>query len=188
VDGVLFGMYARDQYRTCHLLTADCQGNQLRRDLNITVAPDGSGNWRLPIYWPIVLRYVSAPVLCIVFSFGYPVFIAVRNDPLHIFGFTCAHLVVVTVIFAYIVPRSLDVLVPAKRHEEGVRQYAPQVLCGLDDIRVSQGIEAGTHASGSGQDSNSDAEKKDGAATAEYGYGWGFAAATETGEANTAMR
>ena len=83
---------------------------------------------------------------------------AVRNDPLHIFGFTCAHLVVFTVIFVYIVPRSMDILVPAKRREEGVRAYAPQVLCGLDDIRVSEGIEAGV----SSQDSDSDAEKKNG--------------------------
>ena len=81
----------------------------------------------------------------------------VRNDPLHIFGFTCAHLVVVTVIAVYIVPRSMDCLVPVKRRDEGDRAYAPQVLCGLDDIRVSEGVEAGM----SGQDSESDGEKKD---------------------------
>lgn len=133
------------------------QGNQLRRDLNITVAPEGTSNWRLPIFWAPVLRYFSAPVLIIILSFGYPTFIAVRNDPLHIFGFFCAHLVFITVIIVYIVPRSMDILVPPKRREEGVRAYAPQVLCGLDDIRVSEGVEAGL----SGRDSDSDAEKKD---------------------------
>ena len=51
----------------------------------------------------------------------------------------------------------MDCLVPIKRREEGVRAYAPQVLCGLDDIRVSEGVEAGM----SGLDSDSDGEKKD---------------------------
>lgn len=133
------------------------QGNQLRRDLNITVAPEDMNYWQLPIFWAPVLRYFSAPVLIIILSFGYPTFIAVRNDPLHIFGFFCAHLVLVTVIIVYIVPRSMDILVPPKGREEGVRAYAPQVLCGLDDIRVSEGVEAGL----SGRDSDSDAEKKD---------------------------
>jgi hypothetical protein len=52
-------------------------------------------------------------------------------------------------------PRSLDVFVPAKRREEGVRAYAPQVLCGLDDIRVLEGIEAG------GDSLSSDSETKE---------------------------
>ena len=51
----------------------------------------------------------------------------------------------------------MDCLVPVKRRDEGERAYAPQVLCGLDDIRVSEGVEAGM----SGQDSESDGEKKD---------------------------
>lgn len=137
--------------------------------MNITVAPEGTKNWRIPVYWAPVLRYFSAPVLAIIFSFAYPTFIAVRNDPLHIFGFTCAHLVVAVVIFVYIVPRSMDVLVPVKRREEGDRAYAPQVLCGLDDIRVTEGLEAGAV---SGQDSESDGEKKEGMETtaARAGY------------------
>ena len=107
----------------------------------------------------ILLSFVLAVgFLMIILSFGYPTFIAVRNDPLHIFGFFCAHLVLVTVILVYIVPRSMDILVPINRREEGVRAYAPQVLCGLDDIRVSEGVEAGS----SERDSKSeDAEKQD---------------------------
>lgn len=136
-------------------------GNQLRRDLNITVAPPGSKNWRIPVYWAPILRYFSAPVLAIVFSFAYPAFIAVRNDPLHIFGFFCAHLMIATVVAVYIVPRSLNVIIPAKRREEGNRAYAPQVLCGLDDIRVSQGIEA--HSEDRSSDSDGvPMEKSDG--------------------------
>lgn len=74
----------------------------------------------------IILHYFAAPVLAIVFSFGYPVFIGVRNDPLHIFAFFCAHLVPAIVIGTFIVPRMLNPLVPVKRREEGKRAYAPQ--------------------------------------------------------------
>ncbi|KAF2259770.1 creatine transporter [Lojkania enalia] len=123
-------------------------GNQLTRDLNVTVAPPGSGNTRIPVFWAPILRYFSAPVLAIVLSFGYPKFIAVRNDPLHIFAFTAVHIILFFVIFVYFVPRSLDIIVPAKRRDEGVRAYAPQVLCGLDDIRVSEGLEASTSSDG----------------------------------------
>lgn len=66
-------------------------------------------------------------MLAIVLSFGYPAFIAVRNDPLHIFAFFCAHLVPAFVIAIFCVPRALNPLVPAKRREEGDRAYAPQV-------------------------------------------------------------
>jgi solute carrier family 6 (neurotransmitter transporter, GABA) member 1 len=121
----------------------------------VTVAPPGSKNWRIPVFWAPVLRYISGPILLIVLSFAYPVFSAVRNDPLHVFGFTCAHLAVFFTLWIYIWPRSLDVFVPAKRREEGVRAYAPQVLCGLDDIRVTDGVEAGIDDSQS-----SDAEVK----------------------------
>lgn len=75
----------------------------------------------------VILRYFSAPVLAIVFSFAYPSFIAVRNDPLHIFAFTCAHIVVVFVLVVFIVPRMLNPLIPKTRREEGDRAYAPQV-------------------------------------------------------------
>lgn len=130
------------------------QGNQLRRDLNVTVAPPGTGNWNIPWVWPIVLRYFAAPVLAIILSFGYPAFIAARNDPLHIFCFFCAHLVPALVIASFIVPRMLNPLVPVKRREEGNRAYAPQVLCGLDDIRVSEGIEAASSDEGRSSDSD----------------------------------
>lgn len=91
----------------------------------------------------MILRYFSGPVLAIVFSFAYPTFIEKRNDPLHIFGFFCAHLTIATVVLGFTFPRFFNPLVPKKRREEGDRAYAPQVLCGLDDIRVSEGIEAG---------------------------------------------
>jgi len=46
------------------------QGNQLRRDLNVIV---GTGkNWKIPVFWGPLLRYISAPILAIVFSFSYP--------------------------------------------------------------------------------------------------------------------
>ena len=84
-----------------------------------------------------------------------------RNDPLHIFGFIIAHLIVFSVIFSAIIPASLNTFIPVNRREEGRRAYAPQVLCGMDDIRVTEGIEAG---SPEGRSSDSDNEKVHGKA------------------------
>ena len=51
----------------------------------------------------------------------------------------------------------MDPLVPSQRRAEGDRSFAPQVILGSDDIRVSVGIETGSG------DSNPDfGEKHDG--------------------------
>jgi hypothetical protein len=39
----------------------------------------------------------------------------------------------------------MDLVVPSSRREEGDRTYAPMVALGVDDIRVSEGIEAQFH-------------------------------------------
>lgn len=117
------------------------QGNQLRRDLNTTVAY--GKNWALPVPWHLCLRYISCPVLAIVFSFGYPTFRAVRRDPLMIFAFAVAHIAILTILSTLIIPRWIDPLIPSERREEGVRSYAPQVILGVDDVRVSTGVEIG---------------------------------------------
>jgi solute carrier family 6 GABA transporter-like protein 1 len=95
----------------------------LRRDLNVVV---GRGkNWKLPFWWPALLRYLSAPILAIIFSFGYPNFYKLRNDPLHIFGFATAHIALVIVGLGVIVPRWFDVLIPTERRNDGEYPYAP---------------------------------------------------------------
>lgn len=70
--------------------------------------------------WALTLRYISAPILAIVFSFAYPSFHKLRNDPLHIFCFAWAHLVMLFVVGFFIVPRALDVFVPIEKREVNV--------------------------------------------------------------------
>ncbi|KAK7429154.1 hypothetical protein QQZ08_004369 [Neonectria magnoliae] len=112
-------------------------GNQLRRDLNVIIAT--GKNWRIPVVWPIVLRYVSAPILAIVVSFAYPAFSAKSQDPLHIFAFTVAHCVMAIIGLGFIVPRWFDVFVPADKLQLSETFYAPQVT--LAPLAVHEGQE-----------------------------------------------
>ncbi|KAH9220818.1 putative sodium/chloride dependent neurotransmitter transporter [Leptodontidium sp. 2 PMI_412] len=83
-------------------------GNMLRHDLNLIV---GTGkNWKIPMAWAPTLRYIGAPILAIVYGFSYPGFYAVRNDPMHIFGFAVGHLVLVIIALGLIVPSWFDLL------------------------------------------------------------------------------
>ncbi|SMY27616.1 unnamed protein product [Zymoseptoria tritici ST99CH_1A5] len=92
-------------------------GNQLKRDLNAIV---GLGrNWNIPVFWPFLLRYISAPVLAIVFSFSYPEFHTLRYDPLMILGFTVSHIGLAIILFGFTVPRYYAVFVPPERRHEG---------------------------------------------------------------------
>lgn len=150
-------------------LTTD-QGNQLRRDLNVIV---GAGkNWKIPLIWGPLLRYISAPVLAIVFSFAYPEvsgsclirqvhalitctqFYDLRYDPPYIFGFILAHIVMLAVLFGFCLPRYLDVFVPPERREDGVKNYGANVTEGLIEAEATREAEEG-----SGIDSNSNDEK-----------------------------
>lgn len=102
------------------------QTNQLRRDLNVVV---GRGkNWNIPVFWGPVLRYISAPILAMVASFAYPKFYSIgRMDPLHICGFTFAHITVLLVFIGLAVPRALDVFVLPEKRDDYKSFYAPQV-------------------------------------------------------------
>ncbi|KAL8672424.1 MAG: hypothetical protein Q9168_003102 [Polycauliona sp. 1 TL-2023] len=101
-------------------------GNQLRRDLNVIV---GSGkNWNIPIFWSPLIRYISAPILFIVYSFAYPEFWTLRNDPPYIFGFILAHFCLKFAISSLVLPRYYDVFVPMHRLDDGKRVAAPGVL------------------------------------------------------------
>ncbi|TQV96686.1 hypothetical protein V2A60_002929 [Cordyceps javanica] len=100
--------------------------NQLCRDLNNVVAI--GKNWSIPIVWGPILRYISAPIMAITFSFAYPSFYAVRNDPLHIFAFATSHVVMIIIALGFIVPRTFDIFVPADKLHIGKSFYAPQVV------------------------------------------------------------
>ncbi|KFA72432.1 hypothetical protein S40288_08034 [Stachybotrys chartarum IBT 40288] len=92
-------------------------GNQLRRDLNLIV---GQGkNWEIPTAWSFILRYIAAPALSIVYSFSYPNFYQLRNDPLHVLGFGVGHVGLIIVAAGFIVPKWFDVFIPTGRRGEG---------------------------------------------------------------------
>jgi len=116
-------------------------GHQLARDLNYVVCV--GKQWRLPVFWAPILRYFAAPVLSIIFCFAYPTFYAIRGDPLQIFGFMVAHLIVLVVLVGFIIPKSLNIFVPPERREEGNRQYAPQTVLGKDDTNIVGGVAPG---------------------------------------------
>jgi solute carrier family 6 GABA transporter-like protein 1 len=105
----------------------------------------GAGkNWNIPAFWAPLLKYVAAPILAIIFSFGYPQFYALRNDPVYIFGFIVSHFILITIGLGFIVPRWFDVFVPAHRREDGQRPTAPNVLSGVVEAERDGGMEVGS--------------------------------------------
>lgn len=100
-------------------------------------------NWSIPNYWGFIVRYCSAPVLIIVFSLGYPAFIAVRYDPLHIFGFMVGHMCMLIIAFGFIFPRMMDVFVPLERRGEGEIPFSPNFAVASAELSIGQRLEVG---------------------------------------------
>ncbi|KAM0278495.1 hypothetical protein ACHAQH_005162 [Verticillium albo-atrum] len=102
-------------------------GNQIRRDLNATISI--SGQWKIPLVFGPILKYATAPITAIIFSFSYPSFYAeFRMDPLHIAGFGFMHVVLLASLVGFIMPRWFNVLVPANKRCEGVYPVLPGVV------------------------------------------------------------
>ena len=101
-------------------------------------------NWSLPSVWPVLLRYVTGPVLAIILSLAYPDFETVNHDPLHIMGFIVAHFLLVWVVFFFFVPSWLDVFIVPERREDWKQPTAPNVLRDTTDGVVADGLEAGS--------------------------------------------
>ncbi|RAR04190.1 creatine transporter [Stemphylium lycopersici] len=133
-------------------------GHQLANDLNYVVCV--GKQWRLPVFWAPILRYFAAPVLSIIFCFAYPSFYATRGDPLAIFGFAVAHLIIAVVLVGFIIPRSMNIFVPPERRDEGNRQYAPRTVLGKDDTNIVGGVAPGAEEE-AGLSSVESTEKKD---------------------------
>lgn len=96
---------------------ANPQGNQLRRDLNVIV---GQGrNWKIPFFLPFLWRYVSGPVLAIIFSFAFPEFHTLRYDPMMVAGFILSILTLVAMIIGFVIPRYYAVFISPERRNEG---------------------------------------------------------------------
>lgn len=66
-----------------------------------------------------------------------------RGDPLQIFGFMVAHMIVLVVLVCFIIPKSLNIFVPPERRDEGNRQYAPRTVLGKDDANIVGGVTPG---------------------------------------------
>lgn len=101
-------------------------------------------------FWGALLRYISSPILAIVFSFGYPQFYGLRNDPPYIFGFILAHIVILSVLLGFSLPRYLDVFIPPGRENDGVKNLGANVTEGLLEARQAEMME---NSSGNGSDS-----------------------------------
>ncbi|KAF6823850.1 sodium chloride dependent neurotransmitter [Colletotrichum plurivorum] len=130
---------SRFWYLAFYSVTANrSQGNQLRRDLNVIV---GSGkNWNLPTFWPVLLRYISGPILAIIYGFSYPAFYEMRYDPLHILGFGVGHVALLLIFGGFIVPRWFNVFIPKHRLDEGKLPYAPGRIIGADEAQAPAAV------------------------------------------------
>lgn len=100
-------------------------GNQLTRDLNVVI---GVGkNWSIPVYWAVVMKYISAPILMIVLSFAYPKFRDNHKfDPIYTYGFSMMHLVFPMIIIGLIFPSWFNWIIPAAKIPAGEKPLAPQ--------------------------------------------------------------
>jgi solute carrier family 6 GABA transporter-like protein 1 len=131
------------------------QGNQLRRDLNRIVAT--GKNWSIPPFWGPLLRYVSGPVLAIVYSFSYPSFYQLRYDPLHILGFALGHISIVVIVLCFSMPRWFDVFVPPERRDESTLPTVPHAqhpaLHALEERELEEQREQQKQAASDGQSS-----------------------------------
>jgi len=118
------------------------QGNQLRRDLNIVV---GSGkNWKIPSFMPVLLRYVSGPVLAIIFSFAFPEFHSLRYDPMMITGFILSILGMVGVLLGFVMPRYYDAFIPIERRDEDMQKTVlDEPMEQIDAISISNSDDGG---------------------------------------------
>jgi solute carrier family 6 GABA transporter-like protein 1 len=87
-------------------------------------------NWKIPSFLPILLRYISGPVLAIIFSFAYPEFHTLRYDPMMITGFILAHLTMLAIILGYAIPRYYDAMIPIERRDEGTEVTTAMVTKG----------------------------------------------------------
>ena len=100
-------------------------GNQLRHDLNAVVAQ--GKNWKIPIFWGPLLRYISVLILAIILRFAYPSFHSSRMDPLHILDFAVAHMTMLFVAIGFIMSRFFHPFIPHGKRGKGHDGFVPNV-------------------------------------------------------------
>jgi solute carrier family 6 GABA transporter-like protein 1 len=74
---------------------------------------------------PFLLRYLSGPVLAIIFSFAFPEFHTLRYDPMMIAGFILSIITIVVVLLGLVMPRYYDAFIPVHRRSEGTEPTIP---------------------------------------------------------------
>lgn len=126
-------------------------GNQLRRDLNCAIMT--GNNWRLHWFWPVCLKYVTAPAVGLVFTFAYPKFLSRAEDqflfeqPPFLYSFILMHIVIVFILGFFVAPSFANFLIPAVRRGDGKFDVMPQVTIGETPvIGGTSGLEAGVPA------------------------------------------
>ena len=125
------GFFGRNPILSRFFWLAFYSGNQLTRDLNVIV---GQGkNWKIPVIWAPILRYISAPILAIVFGLAYPLFYRNRGNPLEIFGFTVVHIIMAILLFSLIIPSWLNFMVPPISRRADKLQYSTAPGVTVDD-------------------------------------------------------
>lgn len=98
----------------------------MRRDLNATIAT--GGQWKIPAIWGFVLKYNTAPIVAIIFSFAFPRLYQNRGDPLMAASFAFMSLVILSSISGLIFPRFFNFLVPSHKVPEGDYPIVPGVI------------------------------------------------------------
>ena len=105
-----------------------------------------------------MIRYIAAPILAIVYSFSYPGFYELRNDPLHIMGFAVAHIALIIIFAGFMLPRWFNVLIPAERRGEGKLDIGAGVLAEHDVVREQEVMEGGSKETNSATGREPEAE------------------------------
>ncbi|KLO92094.1 Uncharacterized protein LW93_7723 [Fusarium fujikuroi] len=131
--------FARNWSRPCYHYG---QPIKTRSQLSQSVIGNGK-NWSLPFLWAPMLRYVSGPILAIIFSLAYPSFEEVKNDPLYILGFIVAHLLLVWCVIGFVFPRWFNVFIVSERRDDWKQPYAPNVLRGTTEGEDATETETG---------------------------------------------
>ncbi|KAJ9612196.1 hypothetical protein H2200_003793 [Cladophialophora chaetospira] len=112
------------------------QGYQLSLDLNLVIAR--GKNWSIPFFWGALLRYISVPILAIILGFAFPGFHSVRNDPLHILGFTAAAFTMFFVAIGFVFPRYFVPFIPVEKRGQGHIPYSPDIAVAVIDVAEGQ--------------------------------------------------
>ncbi|KAK0383257.1 hypothetical protein NLU13_9170 [Sarocladium strictum] len=135
-------VWGKNRHTEAFYYLAFYSGNQLRHDLNSVIGIDK--NWTLPSAWPVLLRYVTGPILAVILSLAYPAFEEVYDDPMHILGFIIGHFLLVWVVVFFFFPQWLDVFIIPERRDDWKQPIAPGVLRDTTEGIMAEGMETGS--------------------------------------------